>query len=255
LLRWLRVLTLAEETMPEQTTPDLNALKSRQQDAWSSGDYGIIGTTAQIVGETLCEAIDLRAGSRVLDVAAGNGNASLAAARRWCEVVSTDYVPGLLELGRKRAEGERLSIQFREADAEHLPFPDSSFDAVLSTFGVMFAPDQARAASELLRVCRQNGKIGLANWTPDSFVGQLFRLLGKHIPPPTGVKPPSLWGTEAHLRELFAAGTATISTQARQFRLPLPLAGPLAGSISQLLRSPPQGLRRAAARRASRSRD
>ena len=182
---------------------DLKAVKARQQGAWSAGDYGIVGTTLQIVGESLCEAADLRSGSRVLDVAAGNGNASLAAARRFCEVVSTDYVPALLELGRRRAEGDRLGMQFREADAEHLPFADAEFDAVLSTFGVMFTPDQDQAAREMLRVCRRGGKIGLANWTPDSFIGQLFRVLGKHLPPPAGVKSPSLWGTEARLRELF----------------------------------------------------
>ena len=192
---------------------DLKAVKARQQGAWSAGDYGIVGTTLQIVGESLCEALDLRSGSRVLDVAAGNGNASLAAARRFCEVVSTDYVPALLELGRKRAEGDRLSMQFREADAEHLPFADAEFDAVLSTFGVMFTPDQEQAAREMLRVCRPGGKIGLANWTPDSFIGQLFRVLGKHLPPPAGVKSPSLWGTEARLRELFPSAAATVSAK------------------------------------------
>jgi len=196
---------------------DLTAVKARQQGAWSAGDYGIVGTTLQIVGESLCEAMDVRAGSRVLDVAAGNGNASLAAARRFCDVVSTDYVPALLELGRKRAEGERLSLQFREADAERLPFADAEFDAVLSTFGVMFTPDQDRAAGEMLRVCRSGGKIGLANWTPDSFIGQLFRVLGKYIAPPAGVKSPSLWGTEARLRELFPARAASISAQSQQF--------------------------------------
>jgi ubiquinone/menaquinone biosynthesis C-methylase UbiE len=196
---------------------DLKAVKARQQGAWSAGDYGIVGTTLQIVGESLCEALDLRSGSRVLDVAAGNGNASLAAARRFCEVVSTDYVPALLELGRRRAEGDRLSMQFCEADAEHLPFADAEFDAVLSTFGVMFTPDQDQAAREMLRVCRRGGKIGLANWTPDSFIGQLFRVLGKHMPPPAGVKSPSLWGTEARLRELFPAAAATISAQTLQF--------------------------------------
>jgi ubiquinone/menaquinone biosynthesis C-methylase UbiE len=200
---------------PDQT--DLTAVKARQQGAWSAGDYGIVGTTLQIVGESLCEALDVRAGSRVLDVAAGNGNASLAAARRFCNVVSTDYVPALLELGRKRAEGERLSLQFREADAERLPFADAEFDAVLSTFGVMFTPDQDRAAGEMLRVCRSGGKIGLANWTPDSFIGQLFRVLGKHIPPPPGVKSPSLWGTEARLGELFSSRVASVSAHKQQF--------------------------------------
>ena len=165
---------------------DLAAIKSRQQAAWSSGDYALIGTTLQIVGEDLCEALDLRAGSRVLDVAAGNGNVSLAAARRWCDVVATDYVPALLERARERAAADRLAMTFREADAEALPFPDGSFDAVVSTFGVMFTPDQPRAAAEMARVCRRGGKIGLANWTPEGFIGQLFKTIGKHVPPPAG---------------------------------------------------------------------
>jgi ubiquinone/menaquinone biosynthesis C-methylase UbiE len=195
--------TLATDTgrAPEQT--DLAAVKSRQHGAWSSGDYAVVGTTLQIVGEELCEALDVRSGQRVLDVAAGNGNVSLAAARRWCEVVSTDYVPALLERGRERAAAERLTIEFREADAEMLPFEDGGFDAVVSTFGVMFTPDQERAAAELTRVCRSGGKIGLANWTPDGFIGQLFKAIGKHLPPPAGVKSPALWGTRTRLAELF----------------------------------------------------
>jgi ubiquinone/menaquinone biosynthesis C-methylase UbiE len=209
--------TAAIDQARQSVQVDLKAVKARQQGAWSAGDYGIVGTTLQIVGESLCEVLDVRAGSRVLDVAAGNGNASLAAARRFCEVVSTDYVPALLELGRKRAEGDRLSMQFREADAENLPFADAEFDIVVSTFGVMFTPDQDRAAAEMLRVCRPGGKIGLANWTPESFIGQLFRVLGKHMPPPAGVKSPSLWGTEARLHELFPASAATVSSQTRQF--------------------------------------
>ena len=163
---------------------DLTAIKTRQQGAWSSGDYAVVGTTLQIVGEELCEALDLRAGQTVLDVAAGNGNASLAAARRWCDVVATDYVPALLERARERAAAERLGIAFQQADAEALPFADESFDAVVSTFGVMFTPDQERAAAELMRVCRPGGKIGLANWTPDGFIGQVFKTLGKYLPPP-----------------------------------------------------------------------
>src|SRR5215468_332689 len=147
------------------TSPELLAIKSRQKAAWSSGDYAVVGTTLQIVGEELCEALDLRAGQRVLDVAAGNGNVSLAAARRWCDVVSTDYVASLLERGRKRAEAEGLPVVFREADAEALPFEDASFDVVVSTFGVMFTPNQEQAAAELARVCKRGGKIGLANWT------------------------------------------------------------------------------------------
>src|SRR6478735_9074730 len=149
---------------------DLVAIKTRQQAAWSSGNYAIVGSTLQIVGEELCEALDLKAGSKVLDVAAGNGMASLAAARRWCDVTSTDYVPALLDQRRARAAAEGAKIEFREADAENLPFADNSFDVVLSTFGVMFAPNQDRAAAELLRVCKPKGKIGLANWTPDGFI-------------------------------------------------------------------------------------
>jgi SAM-dependent methyltransferase len=197
--------------------PDLNALKSRQQAAWSSGDYAVIGTTLQIVGETLCEALDLRAGQKVLDVAAGNGNASLAAARRGCDVVSTDYVPALLERGRERAEAERLEIEFREADAEALVFEDARFDAVVSTFGVMFTPDQERAAAEMLRVVRPGGRIGLANWTPRGFIGQLFKVVGSHVAPPPGLTPPSLWGVEDHLAGLFGEGASDIHTTCRDF--------------------------------------
>ena len=187
-------------------TVDLKALKARQQGAWSSGDYAVVGTTLQIVGEELCEALDLRSGQKVLDVAAGNGNVSLAAARRWCDVVATDYVPALLERARERAAAERLDIEFREADAEALPFADGSFDVVVSTFGVMFTPDQDRAAAELVRVCKRGGKIGLANWTPEGFIGQLFKTIGKHLPPPAGAKSPALWGTRArHRRAVRAA--------------------------------------------------
>lgn len=199
------------------TLIDLASLKSGQQDVWSSGDYAVVGATLQIVGEELCEALDLRAGSRVLDVAAGNGNATLAAARRWCEVTSTDYVPALLARGRRRAEADGFEIRFQEADAEALPFSDASFDAVLSTFGVMFTPDQDRAAAEMLRVCRPGGKIGLANWTPSGFVGQMFKVLGRFIPPPPGVRPPGLWGTRERLHELFGAGAASIRAEPRDF--------------------------------------
>jgi ubiquinone/menaquinone biosynthesis C-methylase UbiE len=194
----------------------LAAIKSRQQEAWSTGNYAVVGTTLQIVGESLCEALDLRAGSRVLDVAAGNGNATLAAARRFADVTSTDYVASLLGSARRRAEAERLPIHFQEADAENLPFRDGSFDVVLSTFGVMFTPDQEKAASELTRVCKPGGKIGLANWTPDGFVGQLFKTIGRYVPPPPGLKPASLWGTRARLEELFA-GTAKVVATSRQF--------------------------------------
>src|SRR5580692_6765826 len=197
--------------------PDLVAIKARQQGAWSSGDYAVVGTTLQIVGEELCEAIDLRPGSKVLDVAAGNGMVSLAAARRWCDVTSTDYVPALLEGGRARAAANGLSIEFREADAESLPFDDASFDAVVSTFGVMFTPNQAQAASEMLRVCKRGGKIGLANWTPDGFIGQVFKTLGKYLPPPAGAKSPALWGTEARISEMFGPAAASINTERRHF--------------------------------------
>jgi ubiquinone/menaquinone biosynthesis C-methylase UbiE len=195
---------------------DLTAIKGRQQAAWASGDYAVIGTTLQIVGERLCEAVDLRAGQRVLDVAAGNGNATLAAARRFARVVSTDYVAALLERGRERAAAERLPVAFQEADAEALPFEDGSFDVVLSTFGVMFTPNQEQAARELLRVCRPGGKIGLANWTPEGFIGDVFKTIGKYVPPAPGVRSPVLWGTKARLDALFGA-TAAVAAESRTF--------------------------------------
>ena len=201
------------ENRPPVSQPDLKALKARQQAAWSSGDYALIGTTLQIVGEELCEAVDVRSGQKVLDVAAGNGNASLAAARRWCDVVATDYVPALLERARERATAERLAIEFREADAEALSFPDGSFDVVVSTFGVMFTPDQDRAAVEMLRVCKSGGKIGLANWTPEGFIGQVFKTIGKYMPPLPGTKSPALWGTRARLDELFGSHAKIQATQ------------------------------------------
>jgi len=196
---------------------DLPAVKARQHAAWSAGDYAVVGTTLQIVGETLCEALDLRAGERVLDVAAGNGNATLAAARRWTDVTSTDYVAALLERGRARASAEGLPVRFEQADAESLPYADASFDVVLSTFGVMFAPNQEQAAAELARVCRSGGRIGLANWTPSSFVGELFKLLGRYVPPPAGVRSPALWGTEERLRELFGTRLDSIAIEHRNF--------------------------------------
>ena len=205
------------ETLSPPLVADLAAVKLKQQAAWSAGDYAVIGTTLQIVGETLCEALDLRAGERVLDVAAGNGNATLAAARRWCDVVSTDYVGALLERGQARASAEGLAVQFKEADAENLPYLHASFDVVLSTFGVMFTPNQERAASELVRVCRPGGKIGLANWTPSGFIGELFKLIGRTIPPPVGVKSPSLWGTEERLRELFGERIVTLEAVRQNF--------------------------------------
>jgi ubiquinone/menaquinone biosynthesis C-methylase UbiE len=197
-------------------TIDLGAIKRRQQTAWGSGDYAVIGTTLQIVGETLCEAVDLRSNQRVLDVAAGNGNATLAAARRFADVVSTDYVGRLLERARERAHADRLPVTFQEADAEALPFPNESFDVVLSTFGVMFTPNQQQAANEMLRVCRPGGKIGLANWTPQSFIGELFKTMGKYIPPAPGVKSPALWGSKAHLDTLFGS-KATVAAQSKNF--------------------------------------
>lgn len=209
-------MTTMTATIPSQ--PDLAAIKRRQHAAWASGDYAVVGTTLQIVGERICEAIDLRAGSRVLDVAAGNGNATLAAARRHAQVTSTDYVGALLDRARERAAAERLPVTFQEADAEDLPFADGSFDAVLSTFGVMFTPAQERAAAELLRVVRVGGAIGLANWTPDGFIGQLFRTIGRHLPPPTGLRSPALWGTEARLNELFPGQRVQATVQTYNFR-------------------------------------
>ena len=198
-------------------TVDLTAVKARQQAAWSTGNYAVVGTTLQIVGENLCEALDLRSGERVLDVAAGNGNASLAAARRWCDVTSTDYVPSLLQSGRARAQAEGHEISFQTADAENLPFPDGLFDTVISTFGVMFTPNQDLAARELTRVCKPGGKIGLANWTPESFIGQLFKTIANYIPPPAGIKSPALWGTKARLEELFGEAAQEIRIARREF--------------------------------------
>jgi ubiquinone/menaquinone biosynthesis C-methylase UbiE len=196
---------------------DLAAVKARQQVAWSTGNYAVVGTTLQIVGETLCESLDLRPGAQVLDVAAGNGNATLAAARRWCDVISTDYVRTLLEAGRARALAEGHRIDFQEADAEALPYPDASFDAVLSVFGVMFTPHQEKAAHELARVCKPGGRIGLANWTPDSLIGQVFKTIGKYVPPAPGVKSPALWGTQPRLQDLFGDDVKSIRTTSRDF--------------------------------------
>jgi ubiquinone/menaquinone biosynthesis C-methylase UbiE len=210
-------IAVANQDRPSVGQADLKALKVRQQAAWSSGDYAVVGTTLQIVGEELCEALDLRAGQKVLDIAAGNGNVSLAAARRWCDVVATDYVPSLLERARERAAAERLDLEFREADAEALPFPDGSFDVVVSTFGVMFTPDQDRAAVEMVRVCKRGGKIGLANWTPEGFIGQLFKTIGKHVPPPPGAKSPALWGTRGRITELFEPHATSVKSSQRNF--------------------------------------
>ena len=200
----------------EEDTMDLEAVKVKQQAAWASGDYAVVGATIVLMAELLCEAMDLHSEWTVLDVAGGSGNASLAAARRGCWVTSTDYVPSLLEHGKARAAADGFRIAFQEADAENLPFGDGSFDALISTVGVMFAPNQERCASEMMRVCKVGGKIGLANWTPGSFVGQIFKCIGKYLPPPAGVKPPSLWGTKDRLAELFD-GVAKIETEVRFF--------------------------------------
>jgi ubiquinone/menaquinone biosynthesis C-methylase UbiE len=196
---------------------DLTALKGRQQMAWASGDYAVIGTTLQLVGELLAEACDLRWDDEVLDVAAGNGNATLAAARRGARVTSTDYVAALLDRGAERAHAERLAVKFEVADAEALPFADASFDAVVSTFGVMFAPDHARSASEMARVCRPGGRIGLASWTPESLVGQMFKILGRYLPPPAGAQSPALWGVHAHVQALFGDSAAAMAVTPRFF--------------------------------------
>jgi SAM-dependent methyltransferase len=185
--------------------PDLAAIKQRQQATWASGDFAVVGTTLQIVGETLAESADIRAGERVLDVAAGNGNATLAAARRFADVTSTDYVPHLLEKGASRARAEGLEVKFQPADAEDLPFANHSFDAAMSTFGVMFAPDAPRSAAELIRVVRPGGRIALASWTPQGFLGDLFRLIAGFVPPPAGVASPMQWGDEKRIGELFGA--------------------------------------------------
>ena len=197
--------------------PDLQAIKARQQATWASGDFGQIGVRLQIVGESLCEAVDLHATDRVLDVAAGNGNASLAAARHFADVTSTDYVPALLEQGRRRAEADRLPVKFQEADAENLPFEDGSFDVSLSTFGVMFAPNQGRAAAELLRVTKPGGKIGMANWTPEGFIGRLFEVMSAHVPPPAGLRSPMEWGSEPRLVELFGPHASDIRTRRKTY--------------------------------------
>ena len=202
---------------PVAPAPNYAAIKQRQQATWASGDYAVVGTTLQIVGESLAEAVDVRADERVLDVAAGNGNATLAAARRFASVTSTDYVPSLLDKGRERARAEGFVVRFQEADVEELPFPDSSFDVVLSTFGAMFAPDHKRAADEIMRVLRSGGRIGMANWTPEGFIGRLFKLIGRHVPPPAGVKSPALWGSESHLAGLFGAQSAQIRAERRHF--------------------------------------
>lgn len=210
--------TTPEAPPPHQpTTPDFAAIKQRQQAIWASGDFAVIGVTLQIVGESLAEAANVCAGERVIDIAAGNGNATLAAARRFARVTSTDYVAALLEKGRARAEAEGLQVDFREADAEALPFADNEFDVALSTFGIMFTPDHVRSAAEMLRVVRPGGRLGMANWTPEGFIGQLFKTIGKYVAPPAGLKSPALWGTEDHLRQLFGDGIERLHAERKMF--------------------------------------
>jgi SAM-dependent methyltransferase len=204
-------------TTTNTTALDLVAVKRRQQQTWGSGDYAAVGTRIVLIAERLADAADLQAGATVLDVATGNGNAALAAARCGCQVTGVDYVPELLERGRVRAAAEGLQVDFREGDAEDLPFADGSFDSVLSCLGVMFTPDQERAAAELLRVCRPGGVIALANWTPSSFVGAMFRTVAAHVPPPPGVRPPGLWGTQGRLEELLGAGVSRLVARQREF--------------------------------------
>jgi len=200
-----------------QTEPDFAAVKQRQQQAWASGDFGVVASRIVLVAEQLVDTADLHAGWRVLDVATGSGNAAIAAARLGADAVGVDYVPSLLEQGRTRAAAEGLDVELLDGDAEALPFPDASFDAVTSVFGTMFAPDHATAAAELLRVCGPGGTIALASWTPESFIGELFRTVAGHVPPPAGVPSPMLWGTEAHLRELLGDGIASLELIERTF--------------------------------------
>lgn len=208
---------VARATESASNQVDFDAIKQRQQATWASGNYANIGSRLQIVGETLIEAVGVRADARVLDVAAGNGNATLAAARRFARVTSTDYVQALLDLGAERARADGMDIAFQVADAESLPFDDRSFDAVVSTFGVMFAPNQRRAAAEMLRVLRSGGRIGLANWTPSGFIGELFRIVSSYVAPPPGMEPPALWGTESRIDELFGAEATDIRCTRRDY--------------------------------------
>jgi ubiquinone/menaquinone biosynthesis C-methylase UbiE len=201
----------------EPTTPDFGAIKERQQQAWASGDFHAVAARIMLVAEHLCDTADLHAGWRVLDVATGSGNAAIAAARLGCTAVGVDYVPALLVRGRGRAVAEGLDVELLDGDAEALPFADASFDAVTSVFGSMFAPDHAQAAAELLRVCRPGGTIALASWTPEGFIGELFRTTAAHVPPPAGVPSPMLWGTEAYLRQLFGEEIAWLEVEERTF--------------------------------------
>lgn len=198
-------------------TTELAPIKERQQKVWSTGDYARIGNPLVIMGEHLCEAVDVRSGQKALDVATGSGNTAISAARRFCQTTGIDYVPELIEQAKERAAAECLDITFEVGDAENLPYPEASFDVVLSTVGVMFTPDQEKAASELLRVCKPGGKIGLTNWVPDGYVGNMFRTVGKHFPPPPGIKPPPLWGTEERLQELLGDGVSSLDTIRRTY--------------------------------------
>jgi ubiquinone/menaquinone biosynthesis C-methylase UbiE len=193
-------MTIATETL------DFTAIKGRQRQTWASGDYHVIASLIVPIAERLSDAVDLRAGQRVLDVATGSGNVAIAAARRMCAVTGVDFVPALLDRGRSRAAAEGLPVTFEEGDAEALTANDGSFDVVLSALGVMFAPNQEQAAHELLRVCRPGGRLGLANWTPEGWIGEMLRVVSRHVPPPTGLRPPTRWGTEDGLRELLAHG-------------------------------------------------
>jgi SAM-dependent methyltransferase len=196
---------------------DLSAIKERQQRMWASGDYSAIAARIVLMAEQLVESADLRAGEAVLDVATGTGNAAIAAARRGCQVTGVDYVEALLDRGRERAAAEGLHVTFVEGDAEHLPYPDDTFDAVLSCVGVMFTPDHEQAAAELVRVCRPRGKIALANWTPAGFVGAMFRTVAAYVPPPPGLRPPGLWGTREHLQQLFGDAASELTITQREF--------------------------------------
>ena len=198
-------------------SPDLAAVKAKQRKMWASCDYSAVAARIAVMAEDMVQAAGLRAGERVLDVATGSGNAAIAAARNGCEVIGTDYVPELLERARARAAAEGLAVTFAEADAEDLPYPDGEFDAVTSSLGVMFAPDQERAAAELARVCRPGGTIAMVNWTPSGFIGGLLRTVGKHVPPPPGVRPPTLWGTEERLRELLGDAVSDLRVTRREF--------------------------------------
>ena len=224
------------------TAPDYAAIKVKQQAAWGSGDYALIGATLNIVGEQLAEAADINPGERVLDVAAGNGNATLAAARRFADVTSTDYVESLLDKGRRRTEAEGMNVRFAQADVEDLPYSDASFDVVVSTFGCMFAPNQARTAAEMTRVCRPGGRIAMANWTPDSFIGELFRTIGRHVPPPAGLQSPARWGTAQGLEEMFGAEAASIEVTERKFNFRYRSVAHWLDLFRTLLRADAQGV-------------